>query len=499
MFTHCISHCCCIKLFSTAKDVLCSHSVSLTVVVLSSTAKAVLCVHTLYLSLLLYRVVFYSQRHSVCSHTVSLTAIVLSCFLQPKTFCVFTYCISHCCCIELFSTAKDILCVHILYLSLLLYWVVFYSQRHSVCSQTVSLTAVVLSCFLQPKTFCVFTHCISHCCCIELFSATKGVLCVHTLCLSLLLYWVVFYSQSSSVCSHTVSLTAVVICIELFSTAKDILCVHTLYLSLLLYWVVFYNQRHSVCSHTVSLTAVVLSCFLQPKTFCVFTHCISHCCCIELFSTAKDILCVHTLYLSLLLYRVVFYSQRRSVCSHTVSLTAVVSSCFLQPKTFCVFTHCISHCCCIELFSTAKDILCVHILYLSLLLYRVVFYSQRRSVCSHTVSLTAVVLSCFLQPKEFCAMCLSPMFAPPPPPATPCPVYVSVSFLNNDFSCFLCRVHHCHVWQPHRGKEVRRLIFIQVLLQYFLARHEPVVSMFLKTFPHLHLTQKEEKQLLLLK
>ena len=158
------------------------------------------------------------------------------------------------------------------------------------------------------------------------------------------------------------------------------------------------------------------------------------------------------------------------MCSHTVSLNAIVLSCFLQPKTFCVFTHCISQCYCIKLFSTAKDVLCVHTLYLSLLLY------------------------CFLQPKEFCAV-----FLTPPPPATPCPVYMSVSFLNNYFSCFLCRVHHCHVWQPHRGKEVRRLIFIQVLLQYFLAWHEPVVSMFLKTFPHLHLTQKEEKQLLLLK
>ena len=376
MFTHCISHCCCIISYSESSSV-CSHTVSLTVIVLSCFLQPnQFCVFTHCISHCCC-IISYSQSSSVCSHTVSLTVLVLSCFLQPNQFCVFTHCISHCYCIELFSTAKDVLCVHTLYLSLLLYWVVFYSQTSSVCSHTVSLTAIVSSCFLQPKMFCVFTHCISHC------------------------YCIVFYSQTSSVCSHTV----------------------WVYLSLLLYRVVFYSQRCSVCSHTVSLTAVVSSCFLQPKEFCVFTHCISHCCCIKLFSTTKGVLCVHILYLSLQLYRVVFYNQRSSVCSHTVSLTAVVSSCFLQPKEFCVFTHCISHCYCI------------------------VFYNQRSSVCSHTVSLTAIVLFsttkgvlcvhtlylslllyCFLQPKEFCAM-----FLTPPPTATPCPVYMSVSFLNNYF------------------------------------------------------------------
>ena len=345
VFTHCISHCCCIELFSTTKGVLCSHTVSLTAVVSSCFLQPKeFCVFTHCIS------------HCCCmelfSHTVSLTAVVSSCFLQPKEFCVFAHCISHCCCIQ--TLYLSVLCVHTLYLSLLLYWVVFYSQRSSVCSHTVSLTAIVSSCFLQPKMFCVFTHCISH-------IATAKPVCSHTV---YAMYRVVFYSQRCSVCSHT-SLTVL----------------------------------STVCSHTVSLTA--LSCFLQPKEFCVFTHCISHCCCIELFSTTKGVLCVHTLYLSLLLYRVVFYNQRSSVCSHTVSLTAVVSSCFLQPKEFCVFTHCISHC---VLFSTAKGVLCVHTLYLSLLLY------------------------CFLQPKEFCAM-----FLTPPPTATPCPVYMSVSFLNNYF------------------------------------------------------------------
>ena len=148
---------------------------------------------------------------------------------------------------------------------------------------------------------------------------------------------------------------------------------------------VSFNSCHCNCIELFSYLSLLLYYLLQPKQFTAL-YCISHtqtlyfslshCNCIELFSTAKAVLCVHTLYLSLLLYYL------------------------LQPKQFCVFTHCISHCYCIELFSTAKPVLCVHTLYLSLLLYRVVFYSQRCSVCSHTVSLTVIVLSCFLHPNS---------------------------------------------------------------------------------------------------